>query len=322
MSFRVVGIGEVLWDLLPAGAQLGGAPANFAYHAHALGATASLVTRVGNDDLGKTIVERFEQIEIADDTIQVDDVAPTGTVTVALSRDGIPRYLIHENVAWDHLAVTTPALKAVRAADAVCFGSLAQRGDISRDAIQRLVAAASATALRVLDINVRQNYFSRDVIERSLRLANVLKLNDDELPILAQLFGLTGSIRHQIETLTQAFSLQLVALTRGPAGSLLFQAGEWSDCPSVPTIVVDTIGAGDAFTAALVLGRLCTCRSTSSILSPTRSRATCAPALGPHRDCHSICRDRYGAAMARSRPCPVRWLRPDQFHGGYASGLD
>jgi len=127
MSFRVVGIGEVLWDLLPAGAQLGGAPANFAYHAHALGATASLVTRVGNDDLGKTIVERFEQIEIADDTIQVDDVAPTGTVTVALSRDGIPRYRIHENVAWDHLAVTTPALRAVRAADAVCFGSTARR---------------------------------------------------------------------------------------------------------------------------------------------------------------------------------------------------
>ena len=119
MSFRIVGIGEVLWDLLPSGPQLGGAPANFVYHASALGARASLVTRVGNDDLGKTIVERFEQIEIADDTIQVDDVAPTGTVTVALSRDGIPRYLIHENVAWDHLAVTTPALTAVRAADAV-----------------------------------------------------------------------------------------------------------------------------------------------------------------------------------------------------------
>jgi fructokinase len=259
MSFRLVGIGEVLWDLLPAGPQLGGAPANFAYHAHALGATASVVTRVGNDDLGKTILKRFEQIEIADDTIQVDDVAPTGTVTVTLSHDGIPHYRIHEDVAWDHLAVTTPAFNAVRAADAVCFGSLAQRGDISRDAIQRLVAAASATALRVLDINVRQNYFSRYVIERSLRLANVLKLNDDELPILAQLFGLTGSVRYQIETLTQTFSLQLVALTRGPAGSLLFQAGEWSDCPcpSVPTIVVDTIGAGDAFTAALVLGRLC-----------------------------------------------------------------
>jgi fructokinase len=256
MSFRLVGIGEALWDLLPAGPQLGGAPANFAYHAHALGATAFLVTRVGNDDLGKAILERFGQIEIAD-TIQVDDDAPTGTVTVALSANGIPHYIIHENVAWDRLAVTTPAFEAVCAADALCFGSLAQRSDISRDAIQRLVAAAPATALRVFDINLRQNYFSRDVIERSLRLANVLKLNDDELPILAQLFGLTGSIRHQIETLAQTFSLHLVALTRGPAGSLLFQAGEWSDCPSVPTTVVDTIGAGDAFTAALVLGRLC-----------------------------------------------------------------
>jgi fructokinase len=257
MSFRLVGIGEVLWDLLPTGPQLGGAPANFAYHAHALGATASLVTRVGNDDLGKAILERFEQIEIAADTIQVDDIAPTGTVTVALSRDGSPHYIIHKHVAWDHLAVTTAAIDAVRAADAVCFGSLAQRADMSRDAIQTLVAAAPAAALRVFDINLRQSYFSRNVIERSLRLANVLKLNDDELPILAQLFGLTGSIRHQVETLTRTFGLQLVALTRGAAGSLLFQAGEWSDCPSVPTVVVDTVGAGDAFTAALVLGQLC-----------------------------------------------------------------
>jgi fructokinase len=119
------------------------------------------------------------------------------------------------------------------------------------------VAAAPAEALRVLDINLRQDYFSRDVIGQSLRLANVLKLNDDELPILAQLLDLTGSTRRQIETLAQTFDLQLVALTRGPAGSLLFQAGEWSDCPSVPIVVVDTIGAGDAFTAALALGLLC-----------------------------------------------------------------
>jgi fructokinase len=256
MSFRVVGIGEVLWDLLPAGPQLGGAPANFAYHAHALGATASLVTRVGNDDLGKAILDRIGQIKIADDTIQVDDVAPTGTVTVALSPTGTPHYVIHEDVAWDRLVVTTPALTAVRAADAVCFGTLAQRDEISREAIQKLVAAAPAPALRVLDINIRQDYFSRDVIEQSLRLANVLKLNDEELPILARLFGLAGSVRHQIETLAQTFSLHLVALTRGPAGSVLFQAGDWSDCPSVPTVVVDTIGAGDAFTAALILGQL------------------------------------------------------------------
>ena len=177
--------------------------------------------------------------------------------TVALSDKGIPNYIIHENVAWDRLAVTTPALNAVREADAVCFGSLAQRSDVSRESIQRLVAATPAETLRVLDINLRQQYFSRDVIDHSLRLANVLKLNDEELPILARLLDLTGSTRRQIETLAQRFDLQLVALTRGPAGSLLFQAGEWSDCPSVPIAVVDTIGAGDAFTAALVLGRLC-----------------------------------------------------------------
>jgi fructokinase len=257
MSFKLVGIGEVLWDLLPAGPQLGGAPANFAYHAHALGGKASVVTRVGNDDLGKEILERFEQMGIAPETIQVDEVAPTGTVTVALSEKGIPDYVIHENVAWDQIAATAPAFEAVRGADAVCFGSLAQRGAISRESIQRLLAATPARSLRVFDINLRQHYFSREVIDQSLRLANVLKLNDDELPVVAQLFGLTGPTRRQVETLAQTFNLQLVALTRGPAGSLLFQAGEWSDCPPVPAIVADTIGAGDAFTAAMVMGLLC-----------------------------------------------------------------
>jgi fructokinase len=256
MSFKIVGIGEVLWDLLPAGPQLGGAPANFAYHAHALGAHACVVTRIGNDHLGRAILKRFEQMEIADGTMQLDEAAPTGTVTVALSERGIPNYIIHENVAWDHLAVTPAALQAVRAADAVCFGSLAQRGAISRASIQRLLAAAPSAALRVFDINLRQNYYSREVIEQSLRLANVLKLNDGELPILAELFHLTGDVRNQLATLAKSFNLQLVALTRGPAGSLLYQAGQWSDCPSIPITIVDTIGAGDSFTAALVMGLL------------------------------------------------------------------
>ena len=256
MRFKVVGIGEVLWDLLPAGPQLGGAPANFAYQAHALGAAAAVVTRLGNDDRGKAILQRFEQTGIAGDTIQVDDEAPTGTVTVALSVTGAPNYTIREDVAWDYLAVTLPALEAVRGADAICFGTLAQRGRVSRDSIQKLVAAAAADALRVFDINLRQHYFSRDVIEQSLRLSNVLKLNDEELPILERLLDLSGSVRDQVATLARTFDLQLVALTRGPAGSLLFRHGEWSDCPPVPVVVVDTVGAGDAFTAALVLGLL------------------------------------------------------------------
>jgi fructokinase len=256
MSFKIIGIGEVLWDLLPSGAKLGGAPANFAYHAHALGASARVVTRVGHDELGQQIRLRFEAQGIADGTVQMDDEAPTGTVTVALSENGIPNYIIHENVAWDRLQVTNPALTAIREADAICFGSLAQRSEPSRTAIQRLVSAAPADALRVFDVNLRQKYFSRDVVEQSLRLANVLKLNDAELPILAELFGLQGSTRQQIELLAKKFSLQLVALTRGPAGSLLYQNGQWSDCPSVPIEIVDTVGAGDAFTAALVMGLL------------------------------------------------------------------
>jgi fructokinase len=256
MNNKVVGIGEVLWDLLPSGSQLGGAPANFTYHAHALGASACIVTCVGNDSFGHAILRRFNEQGIADGTVQVDDEVPTGTVTVTLSENGIPNYSIHEHVAWDRLAVTPLALNAIREADAICFGSLAQRGELSRVSIQRLVATASADALRVFDINLRQNYFSREVIEQSLRLANVLKLNDTELPTLAQFFGLNGSTRYQIETIAHMFSLKLVALTRGAAGSLLFRAGQWSDCPSVPIKIADTVGAGDAFTAALVMGLL------------------------------------------------------------------
>ncbi|MGA3181294.1 MAG: carbohydrate kinase [Verrucomicrobiota bacterium] len=256
MSFKIVGIGEVLWDLFPAGPQLGGATANFAWHAQALGARARAVTRVGNDDLGHAILRLFQAQGLPVDTMQVDDQAPTGTVTVALSGNGLPSYVIQENVAWDRLAVTPAALKAVGEADAICFGSLAQRSEPSRASIQRLVAAAPAGALRLLDINLRQHYFSRELVEQSLRLANVLKANDGELAMLAELLALHGSTRRQIEHLAQHYSLQLVALTRGAAGSLLYQAGRWSDCPAAPAKTVDTVGAGDAFAAALVLGLL------------------------------------------------------------------
>ena len=246
----------MLWDLLPSGPQLGGAPGNFAYHARALGANASVVTRVGDDTFGHDILRHFEKQGIADGTIQMDATTPTGTVSVSLSENGNPDYVIHENVAWDHLTVTTSALKAIREADAICFGSLAQRGEISRSAIQRLVAAAPAETLRVFDINLRQKYFSREVIAQSLRLANMLKLNDGELTTLAEMFSLNGSARQQLQQLAMEFSLRFIALTRGPAGSLLFQNGQWSDCPSDPVQIVDTIGAGDAFTAALVMGLL------------------------------------------------------------------
>jgi fructokinase len=256
MVSKVVGMGEVLWDLLPAGPQLGGAPANFAYHAHALGAQADVITRVGNDDYGREIIRRFHGMALPETSVQVDETAPTGTAKVTLSGDGLARFTIQENVAWDHLALTSEAVAVAGNADAICFGTLAQRCEPSGSTIRKLVASAPPRALRVFDINLRQRYFSQPLIEQSLRLANVLKLNDSELTILADMFGSTGSNERQIEWLVQTFKLNLVALTRGPNGSLLYQEGRWSDCPSRPARVVDTVGAGDSFTAALVLGLL------------------------------------------------------------------
>lgn len=256
MGFKVVGIGEVLWDLLPSGRQLGGAPANFAYHARALGADANVVTRIGNDSLGHEILSRFQQMDLPIATVQVDETAPTGTVTVTLDGEGVPQFIIHEKVAWDRLALVEQAVNEVRRANAICFGSLAQRDPTSRATIQSLVQTVPATALRVLDVNLRQKYYSPAVIDQSLRLSNVFKLNDAELPILAEMFGLGGSMRNQIERLAGDFGLRVVALTRGAQGSLLYQQGRWSEQSAQPTNVVDTVGAGDAFTSALVMGLL------------------------------------------------------------------
>ena len=256
MSFKVVGIGEVLWDLFPDGPQLGGAPANFAYHAHALGADAAVVSRVGNDHYGREILGRFKEQGLLAGTVQVDEEAPTGTVTVALQGEGVPRFIIHENAAWDRVQVTRAALEVVQEADAICFGTLAQRNAISRMSIQRLLGAASMEALRVCDINLRQEFYSRELAEQSMRMANVLKLNEGELPILAGMFELKGGRRQQIEWLAKTFELQLVALTCGAQGSLLYQKGRWSEQATPPVEVVDTVGAGDAFTAALVMGLL------------------------------------------------------------------
>jgi fructokinase len=256
VSFRVLGVGEVLWDLLPTGAQPGGAPANFACHARALGADAGIVTRVGDDALGRDILLRFEVLGLPTSLVQVDGSAPTGTVGVELDAEGVPRFTIHGGAAWDLLLATGGALAAATAADAVCFGSLGQRGEPARSSIQTLVAATPPRALRIFDVNLRQPFYSREVLEQSLRLANVLKLNDTELPVLASLFGAGGSPEAQLEGLARRFDLRLAALTRGPQGSLLLGPTGWADHPGLTAEVVDTVGAGDAFTAALALGLL------------------------------------------------------------------
>jgi len=165
MALNVVGIGEILWDLLPAGPQLGGAPANFAYHAHALGAEAHVLSRVGRDNLGGEVLLRLRQMGLTDHTIQMDEEAPTGTVVVTINEAGVPEYIIREDVAWDRLAVTPGALEVVAGADAICFGTLAQRTDKARTAIGELVKAAPSHTLRVLDLNLRQQYYTKELIE-------------------------------------------------------------------------------------------------------------------------------------------------------------
>ncbi|WP_406695025.1 carbohydrate kinase [Singulisphaera sp. Ch08] len=256
MSCKILAVGEVLWDLLPTGKQLGGAPANFTFHCRSLGALARLVTRVGDDDLGRQVLERFRLLGLPTEMVQVDPTWPTGTVTVTLSADGQPRFTIHEHVAWDRIAADEADLAAAREADAVYFGSLAQRSESARQAIRSLVSAARPGAIRVFDVNLRAPFIDRDVIAESLELADVLKLNDSELPELAAMFDLPAGVREAMEELARRFSLSLVALTRGVNGSLLLADGQWSDHPGRPAEVSDTIGAGDAFTACLVVGLL------------------------------------------------------------------
>lgn len=256
MSFKIYGVGEVLWDLLPDGPQMGGAPANFAYHAQALGANAQVISRVGRDELGQEILRRLDAMGLSHGLVQRDDDLPTGTVSVALQSGGVPQFTIHENVAWDNLALAPEALALMQTADAICFGTLGQRHATACHTIQRLVAEVPTRAWRVFDINLRQHFYSREIIAQSLQLANVLKLNDGELPVLAQLFALPGELREQLSALAQRFELRVVALTRGAQGSLLLADGEWSDHPGLPAKVVDTVGAGDAFTAAMTLGLL------------------------------------------------------------------
>lgn len=256
MSGKILAVGEVLWDMLPTGKQLGGAPANFTFHCRSLGACAQLITRVGDDDLGRQVLERFRLLGLPTETVQIDPDWPTGTVSVTLADDGQPRFTIHEHVAWDWIKADEAGLGVARTADAVCFGSLAQRSEPARLAIRRLVSAARPEALRVFDVNLRAPFVDRNVIADSLELANVLKLNDQELSELASLFDLPTGVREGMSELADRFGLSVVALTRGAAGSLLLTGGRWSDHPGRPTKVCDTIGAGDAFTACLVVGLL------------------------------------------------------------------
>jgi fructokinase len=247
----ILALGEALWDLLPNGKQLGGAPANFAYHAAQLGADARIVSTVGDDELGREVLARQRALGLDTSLIAVDPTHPTGTVTVSLDA-GQPTYTIHEPVAWDFIPATPDVLNAAAQADCVCYGTLAQRGAVSRQTIRAVLERTRPDALRVFDINLRQHYFDREIVDHSLRAATVLKINDEELPRLTALLDAGDSLFDHYP------SLSLIALTRGGRGSeLRTRDGHVFDHPGFRAEpFADAIGAGDAFTAALAIGLL------------------------------------------------------------------
>ncbi len=252
----VVAIGELLWDLLPGGKQLGGAPGNVATHALRLGADAALVSRVGRDSAGDLALERLREAGLPLGTIQRDPHAPTGTAAVAVDRDGQPHFTLAADVAWDRIAFDAPAQEAGARADAVCFGTLAQRAPGSHEAIRGLLAACRPGVLRVLDLNLRDPFWTDEVVQSSLESADVLKINERELDCCAGGLDLPGGLRERVEELSRRYRLVAVAVTRGANGSLLYSRGRWDEHPGVPVKVRDAVGAGDAFTAALLLGLL------------------------------------------------------------------
>lgn len=255
---KIVGLGETLWDVFPDGPRLGGAPLNFSCSAAELAgdsATVFMVSAVGNDALGRSAIDALKShgVEIAN--IQRNDRA-TGQVYVELDAAGVASYRFADDGAWDHLEWTGQLDQLAAECDAVCFGSLGQRGSVSRDTIHKFVAATPATTMRILDVNLRAPFFSDEVILESLTLANTLKLNDDELPHLAKLFGIRGTATEIMSQLAEKYQLRCVALTRGSNGAVLMCGDAISDLAGVEVAVADTVGAGDAFTAAMTLGLL------------------------------------------------------------------
>ncbi len=253
---RIAGIGELLWDLLPSGPRLGGAPANFAIFCARLGNRTALVSSVGDDEYGRTARATLVQPNLDLQQIQEDKAHPTGTVEVSFSADKQPRYLIHRNVAWDFIRLTPELLEVACGVDAVCFQTLPQRHEVSRSTIRSFVEATAPECARVCDVNLRMPDCSREVLQWSMAHATIIKLSDEELP---QVFSMLNehpapkSPRAAAYTLLEDYpGCQLVATTLGPHGSLLTTRESTFGHPGIPIKVVDTVGAGDAFTAGLI----------------------------------------------------------------------
>lgn len=249
MKNYIVGMGEALWDVLPEGKKIGGAPANFAYHMSQFGYHSIVVSAVGNDPLGDEIVMNFTEKGLQQEIARTS--YPTGTVQVTLDEQGIPQYEIKTGVAWDHIPYT-PALAAIAAeTKAICFGSLAQRNEESRETIHRFLEAMPADSMKVFDINLRQHFYSEALIRRSLQLCTVLKINDEEIVTVGKLFGYSETSLQEIGTrLYEEFGLDLLILTCGAVGSYVYRNGAWNYVETPRVQVADTVGAGDSFTAA------------------------------------------------------------------------
>jgi len=270
----ILGVGELLWDMAsdskhgdaagahPHGSKgtLGGAPANFTVMAGRLGNHAAILSRIGRDELGSEAVERLNPLPVDTGALQIDTAHATGRATVDLSHPDA-RYIIHAPVAWDYMQLSDEWVRLAERADAICFGSLAQRSEQSRQTVQALAAQTNSTCIRVFDVNLRPPFYSEEIVEESLELATVAKMNEAEAPLILDLLGLdaaepglerTMTLRFAAERLLEEFpGLALVAITRGSQGSLLATRDEWNEHPGFPIQVGDSIGAGDAFTAAM-----------------------------------------------------------------------
>lgn len=249
MKHLVVGLGEILWDCLPEGKKLGGAPANFAFHAGMLGADTVAISAIGRDALGDEILRELDGKGLKYLLPRVEQ--ETGTVQVTLDSEGIPSYEIKTDVAWDNIPFSTEIKHLAEKCSCVCFGSLAQRSEVSRNTIREFLRHTPKDCLRIFDINLRQQFYTTDIIQESLEACNVLKINDEELDIVAGLFGFPDlSVEDKCRRLLEQYHLDMLILTCGVNGSYVFTPDQKSFIETPKVEVADTVGAGDSFTGA------------------------------------------------------------------------
>ena len=249
MENKIVGLGEALWDVLPEGKKLGGAPANFAYHAGQFGLDTLAISAVGEDQLGDETLSALEEKGLK--YIMPRVPFPTGTVQVELDAQGVPAYEIREGVAWDNIPFTLEMEKVARSCKAVCWGSLAQRHEVSRNTIHRFLDATPPTCLKIFDINLRQTFYDEEVIRASLKRCNILKINDEELVTIGRLFGYPGlDMSNKCWLILGKYNLDMLVLTCGVNGSYVFKPGAMTFIETPKVDVADTVGAGDSFTAS------------------------------------------------------------------------